>query len=216
MIGRAKCFFVMPFREDLNYFYLYLKKHIESHYALDVERGDTKRLTRPVMQKISAQIREARLVIGDISGANPNVMYEIGLAHAAKKPVLLLTQDPPEAAPFDLRHFDFVAYDMGDPDGLLRELDLALREELAEQFADLYERACDLLDRLNRDRRTDIAAVSRDTFNQRISPVISTQRLPVNGDEIAMVEILLPHVVQDSTDMQVIRTLAAWVDERYA
>ncbi|MES9943792.1 MAG: hypothetical protein ABW080_02405 [Candidatus Thiodiazotropha sp.] len=206
---------MMPFKEELNYFYLYLKKHIESNYALEVERGDRKCLTRPVMHKINALIRDARLVIADISGANPNVMYEVGLAHAAKKPVLFLTQDPPEEAPFDLRQFDFISYDLADADGLIRQLDLALQEELVDQFSNLYEQACLLLEELNASKSTAISAVSRDIFHQRISPIISLQRLPVDGDEEALAEILLPRVVMDSTDMQVIRTIAAWMDDQY-
>ncbi len=215
MSARASCFFIMPFDEGLNYFYLYLKKHLESNYALEVERGDTKRLTRPLLQKIAEQIRRSRLVIADISGANPNVMYEVGLAHAEKKPVLFLTQDSPESAPVDLRQFDFISYELGDADSLLRQLDVALREELADQFAGLYEKACALLDRVNADCAAGIAPVAKDVFHQRISPVLSTQRSRIGGDEAAAAEVLLPLIVPDSTDMQIIRTLASWMDEHF-
>ena len=212
---RGQCFFVMPFSKELNYFYLYLKKHIESNYALDVERGDTKQLTQPIMQKVMEEIARSRLIIADITGDNPNVMYEVGLAHAKKRPVLFLTQDPPEQAPIDLRHFDLITYSLDDADGLISQLDRALREELAEQFADLYERACGLLDELNASKGSALTAVSKDIFHSRLSPIISTQRMPPDQDEVALAELLLPRVVQDSTDMRVIRTLAAWMDDRF-
>ena len=159
MNPKPRCFFVMPFAEERNYFYLYLKNHIEATYSLDVERGDTLRLTLPVAQKIAGQIQRARLVIADISGSNPNVMYEVGAAHALKKPVIFLSQDAPETAPFDVRHFELITYRLGDTDGLLRSLDLALQAELSEQFGDLYERACALLDDLNRARDIALAVV---------------------------------------------------------
>lgn len=215
MTARATCFFVMPFSKELNYFYLYLKKHIESNYPLEVERGDTRRLTRPLLQKIMGQIRRSRLVIADITGANPNVLYEVGLAHADKKPVLFLTQDPPEQAPVDLRQFDFIAYELGDADGLIRQLDVSLREELAEQFAGLYERACELLNQVNSSSSAAVSAVNRDTFHQRIGPVLSTRRISLDDDEVAIAELLLPMIVQDSTSMQVIRTLAEWMERQY-
>jgi len=32
----------MPFRAELNYFFLYLKKYLEEKYRIRVERGDSK------------------------------------------------------------------------------------------------------------------------------------------------------------------------------
>jgi hypothetical protein len=215
MSPRPRCFFVMPFADRWHYFYLYLKKHIEATYAMDVERGDTQRLTLPVAQKIAGQIQRARLVIADLSGANPNVMYEVGVAHALKKPVIFLSQDAPEAAPFDVRHFDFITYRLGDDDGLLRHLDQALQAELAEHFGDLYERACALLEELNRTRGTGLAEVSRDVFHQRIGALLNSQRLPRDDDEPGVAEVLLPRIVRDSTDMKAIRAITAWMDERF-
>lgn len=39
MTPKPRCFFVMPFAEERNYFYLYLKKHIEATYGLDVNEA---------------------------------------------------------------------------------------------------------------------------------------------------------------------------------
>ena len=39
------------------------------------------------------QIKTAKLVIADVTGGNPNVLYELGFAHAMQKPVLIITQD---------------------------------------------------------------------------------------------------------------------------
>jgi hypothetical protein len=113
MIGQRRCFIAMPFRAELNFFFLYLKRYLEERYALEVERGDAQVLTRPLMEKIRDQINRADLVLGDITGGNPNVFYEIGLAHAAGRPVLFLTQDPPEKVPVDVRQFEFIHYDLG-------------------------------------------------------------------------------------------------------
>jgi hypothetical protein len=122
------CFVAMPFRPELNFFFLYLKRHLEERFSLHVERGDAKVLTRPLMDKIREQILRADLIIGDVTGANPNVFYELGLAHASGKPVIFLTQDPPEQAPVDIRPFEFIRYDLGQHEELLARLNNAVRK----------------------------------------------------------------------------------------
>jgi hypothetical protein len=53
-------------------------------------------------------------MLADLTDKNPNVYYELGLAHAARKPVLLLTQDI-EDVPFDLRGLRVITYAVQDP-----------------------------------------------------------------------------------------------------
>jgi nucleoside 2-deoxyribosyltransferase len=87
------CFVVMPFRPELNYFYLYLKKYLEEKYKIRVERGDSHVLTKELMKKISDQISAASFLLAEIAGSNANVFFELGIAHATGKPVIFLTQD---------------------------------------------------------------------------------------------------------------------------
>ena len=42
-------------------------------------------------------------LLRELTGPNPNVFYELGLAHALKKPVVLVSADENDI-PFDLRH----------------------------------------------------------------------------------------------------------------
>lgn len=74
-------------------------------------------LAQPVSDTILRRIREARLVIADITGGNPNVLNEVGLAQAFGKPLVLMTQDEPINAPFNIRHFQILHY---TPDNLPR------------------------------------------------------------------------------------------------
>jgi hypothetical protein len=55
------------------------------------------------------------LVVAELSGRNPNVMYEIGLAHAIGKPIILLTRNQ-EDVPFDLKALRYLFYDINNPD----------------------------------------------------------------------------------------------------
>jgi len=55
-----------------------------------------------IMQQIWVYILNARVLIAELTGKNPNVFYELGLAHAQGKDVILLTQSINDV-PFDLR-----------------------------------------------------------------------------------------------------------------
>lgn len=71
----------------------------------------------PFKDSIQDRLIEADMVIADISDFNPNVMYELGFAHAFRKPVLLVIRHG-QPFPFDpMGHFVFV-YDPGDPEPL--------------------------------------------------------------------------------------------------
>ena len=72
-----------------------MQKYLKEKHGLKVERGDHQILTKAIIDKVRDQIVEADLLPGDVTSGNPNVFYEIGLAHAIGKPVIFLTQDPP-------------------------------------------------------------------------------------------------------------------------
>ena len=48
-------------------------------------------------------------MIADCTGRNPNVFYEIGIAHTLGRDVILITQNEADV-PFDLRHLRYVQY----------------------------------------------------------------------------------------------------------
>lgn len=63
-----------------------------------------------IMTEIWTALNAAELVLADCTGRNPNVMYELGIAHTVGKNVLLLSQNKKDI-PFDLGHLRFVLYD---------------------------------------------------------------------------------------------------------
>src|SRR5262249_36599906 len=75
-------------------------------------RADAISRSGSITAEIWRHVNEAMCVIADLSGRNANVFYEIGLAHALGKPVVLLSRDASDV-PFDLRHLRIVQYDHG-------------------------------------------------------------------------------------------------------
>ncbi len=61
------------------------------------------------MQDVVSLIDRSRIVIADCTGRNPNVFYEIGIAHTLGREVILITQNEGDV-PFDLRHLRYVHY----------------------------------------------------------------------------------------------------------
>jgi len=117
------CFVIMPFKEELNYFYLYIQKHLSENHGLHCERGDHSVHTIPLLEKIRRQILDADVIIGDITGRNPNVFYELGLADAYSKKTILITSDSIEETPTDIRHLEFIKYELSKDVEFTQKLD---------------------------------------------------------------------------------------------
>jgi hypothetical protein len=96
---RRLAFIVMPFRKDLNPVYGILKAALEAN-GWDVLRADQISHPRRITDAIVQAILASDLVVADITSKNPNVFYELGLAHAAGCDVVMLTQEG--RIPFDV------------------------------------------------------------------------------------------------------------------
>ncbi|HEY2115488.1 MAG TPA: hypothetical protein VGJ51_10375, partial [Candidatus Angelobacter sp.] len=105
----------------------FLKPSIESRCNLRCERADDLFGSTVVIEDIYAGIKQAVLIIADLTGRNPNVFYEIGIAHTLDKEVLLLAQSMDDV-PFDLRHRRILLY-ANTPKGC-KELEMKIAENV--------------------------------------------------------------------------------------
>ncbi|MGN6257338.1 MAG: TIR domain-containing protein [Solirubrobacterales bacterium] len=62
-----------------------------------------------LVERIYEQLESADIVIADISNLNPNVMYELGFVHGARRPVIIIADDLPYV-PFDVASLKLVRY----------------------------------------------------------------------------------------------------------
>jgi hypothetical protein len=65
--------------------------------------------TRDVVDGLWRAICRSEIIVADLTTRNPNVLYEIGIAHCLAKPVILTCQGP-EDIPFDLANKRIVLY----------------------------------------------------------------------------------------------------------
>jgi nucleoside 2-deoxyribosyltransferase len=78
---------------------------------MTMARADEFFTNEHIMFEVYSGIVRAKVLIADCTGKNPNVFYEIGLAHALGKAVVLIMQNF-EDVPFDLRDRRCLQYDL--------------------------------------------------------------------------------------------------------
>jgi len=216
MSRQSYCFIAMPFRPELNYFFLYLQKYLEDNYKLRVERGDARVLTKPLMEKIQEQILQADLVIGDVTGCNPNVFYELGLAHAGDKPILFLTQDDPANIPVDIRQFEFIQYDLANHQALLSKLDNAILNVFGEKYKDLYQTACILLKKFNVETGCSCKPKAMEEFQPLLMQIEQNSGIPSGENDDDLAEFLLPKIIEDFSDSALVKKYTEWTTSKSA
>ncbi|MEA3310633.1 MAG: hypothetical protein U9Q76_00255, partial [candidate division WOR-3 bacterium] len=65
-----------------------------------------------IVEALTSQIKDVNFIIADISRMNPNVMYEMGFAHALGKPIITIAaRDSLKMVPFDLSGRLILLYD---------------------------------------------------------------------------------------------------------
>lgn len=107
---KPKAFVLMPFAPEFNEIYNLFIAEALTCVGFEVFRADDIKSNQNIIQDIVSSILSADIIIADLTGANPNVYYELGLAHAARKHVILITQNIDDL-PFDLRPYRVIPYD---------------------------------------------------------------------------------------------------------
>jgi hypothetical protein len=128
------CFVMMPFGQWMDAYYREIYVPAIREAGLEPVRADELFSTGSVIEQIWEQISRAKVLLADLTGKNANVFYELGLAHAANKPVVFTTGEL-EDVPFDLRHLRVAVYDLRDPawgDKLRGSLAIYLKAAKAE------------------------------------------------------------------------------------
>jgi hypothetical protein len=70
--------------------------------------------TGKIIDQIWDGINAAKVLVAELISRNPNVFYELGLAHALDKPVVLISSNEDDV-PFDLKHIRVIYYNVTDP-----------------------------------------------------------------------------------------------------
>lgn len=109
---KKRCFVIGPMSDmkRLNKLALKVIKPIVTKYGFEVvtpEEG----VAGHIMHHVLLELERSDLLIADISGNNPNVMYELGIYHSFGKPYLVIKDSSiasnDEKTPFDIQSYRF-------------------------------------------------------------------------------------------------------------
>jgi len=128
------CFILMPFGSWFDRYFKEIYVPATKEAGFEPLRADGLFSAGAVMEQVWTQIRKAKVLLADLTGKNPNVFYELGLAHAARKPVVFVAGDI-EDVPFDVRHLRVVVFDVREPgwsDKLRRDITTYLKNTRSE------------------------------------------------------------------------------------
>ena len=104
-------FVIMPFSEDLSNTYIIINS-VARELGIECTRADDiKTTSEAILNKICTQISQAYYIIVDITNLNPNVFYELGIAHVLRdaNKVLIIKEIGTEC-PSDIKHLHYYEY----------------------------------------------------------------------------------------------------------
>jgi len=125
-----KLFVIMPFAEPFDTLYREVIFPVTSKLNFRVVRVDEIAGPGIILEDIQRQVENSQAVVAEISTHNPNVFYELGYAHALRKPaILLVRRQEGQSMPFDVRGYRAIFYDdsIGGKKNVERNLEQHLR-----------------------------------------------------------------------------------------
>ena len=123
-VDKPHAFVAMPFAAEFEDVFHYGLQTPIHQAGLLCERVDAVVFEGLIIQRILSRIASARVVVAELTGANPNVYLEVGYAWALKVPTVLVARHPDELR-FDVKGHRCLMYG-----GSIRELEKLLTAEL--------------------------------------------------------------------------------------
>lgn len=109
------CFVMMPFASPVGDYYSSVYRPAIEKAKLTPVRADHEIFgAGKIMDQVWTGINAAKVLVAELTTKNPNVFYELGIAHTLKKPVVLVSSNEDDV-PFDLKHIRVIYYDKDDP-----------------------------------------------------------------------------------------------------
>lgn len=124
-VDNKQVFVLTPFNDNYRDSFIFIRE-VCLKLNLKCIRGDEDYIPNEIFPSIIKQILKSRLVIANITGRNPNVMYELGVAHALGKTTIIIAQDFTDI-PFDLNNKRIILY----------KTELDLQRKLEQSITDM-------------------------------------------------------------------------------
>ncbi len=107
-----RVFVIMPFSEDFEHVWKGALVRACQENGFAPLRVDKISLSSWITDDVEAYIKRSDTVITDVTGNNPNVMFELGYALArGKNPIIIRQSDDPAKIPFDIAGIRYLDYE---------------------------------------------------------------------------------------------------------
>ena len=196
---KDSCFVIMPFGGWFDDYYEKIYCPAIKSAGLTPTRSDDLYRSSSIVQDIWNYTQNAKIILAELTDKNPNVFYELGLAHAIGKPAVFVTKTMDDV-PFDLRSLRVIKYDTNVPDWgkvLQNNIKQAIRETIEEPEESIppnflgvkkstevkvtkqekdYLELKSRIDRMERESNSSLL-VSRGSINHPISPRMAEEEI---------------------------------------
>ena len=108
-LKKNHCLHLCPYREPYNTIFNGTVKPILEKEGFTVNRSDEKPGAQATLDGIWKEIYSSEVIIAEVTGKDPDIMYQIGMAHTVGKPVIILSQSMDDI-PFDLKYTGCLIY----------------------------------------------------------------------------------------------------------
>jgi hypothetical protein len=126
------CFVMMPFAQNFDRYYRNIFVPAIKKSGLDPVRGDGI-FGSAIVADIWRILKRSSIALADLTGRNPNVFYELGLAHALGKAVILVASNSGDV-PIDLGGLRVILYNKDEEDWGVR-----LQADIERSIAEILE-----------------------------------------------------------------------------
>jgi hypothetical protein len=123
-------FVMMPFASELRPVYEDHIRAVAARLNITTTRADDFFAANSIISDVWDAINHAQVLIADCTNRNPNVFYELGIAHTLGKPVILIAQSKDDI-PFDVQYIRTILYEF-TPRGM-RKFETALEATLKRE-----------------------------------------------------------------------------------
>ena len=183
------CFTIMPFGGWFDTYYDAIYRPAIEAAGLVPRRADDLYRPSAIVHDVWNLTKSAKIVLAELTGKNPNVFYELGLAHALARPAILVTQTEDDV-PYDLRALRVLVYDRNQPDwgaDLGNRIEASIKEILSSpteavlpsflQVDDSHKLSVTATEKELISLRQDVDLLKRGAFSPAVSRVSERRRL---------------------------------------
>jgi tetratricopeptide (TPR) repeat protein len=217
------CFVVMPFgtkpvgKHKVNFDNIYDNIFKPAINAVALAEGGKLKAARTdrdffsgdIGQEMFQYLNRSRFVLADITSLNPNVMYEIGVRHAARESATAIFRQGDATIPFDINHikaFPYLYRPEKNADEARKLVRRVLRESLEQNALDSPVQIA-LKAQNEQPRRAEVDAFLLDAenalrqFDRPAAIAKLRQALTVSGGN-ALIHVRLGVLLRDQGDLQ--------------